>query len=129
LTEAARGDNYGIAELAAWGVMHNISHSIKLTKNLPKLTYKAFDMLKATKNLDGSKAQRMNWLAPKTPLNTTITNQRSFVRFSIPYADSRAIAKLNNVSLNDVVMAISGEGMMRYFAYERCAQGFARTHY
>lgn len=86
-------------------------------------------MLKATKNLDGSKAQRMNWLAPKTPLNTTITNQRSFVRFSIPYADSRAIAKLNNVSLNDVVMAISGEGMMRYFAYERCAQGFARTHY
>jgi len=116
--EAARGDNYGIAELATSGVMHNISQSIKLTKNLTKLTSKAFDLLKPAKNPDGSKAQRMNWLAPKTPLNATITNQRSFARFSIPYAESKNIAKLNNVSLNDVVMAISGEGMLRYFADE-----------
>jgi WS/DGAT/MGAT family acyltransferase len=119
--EASRGDNYGIAELTTSGVMHNISQSIKLTKNLPSLTRKAFDILKPSKNPDGENAQRMNWLAPKTPLNATITNQRSFARFSIPYADSRKIAKLNNVSLNDVVMAISGEGMNRYFEDE----GFA----
>lgn len=116
--ETARGDNYGIAELTASGVMHNISQSVKLTKNLPKLTLKAFDLFKTTKNPDGSEAKRMNWLAPKTPLNATITNQRSFARFSIPYADTKKIAKLNNVSLNDVVMAISGEGMIRYFADE-----------
>ncbi len=113
-----RADNYGIAELATSGVMHNISQTVKLTKNLPKLTSKAFDMLKTAKNPDGSNIERMNWLAPKTPLNATITNQRSFARFSIPYADSRKIAKLNNVSLNDVVMAISGEGMNRYFEDE-----------
>ena len=47
-----------------------------------------------------------------------ITNQRSFARFSIPYADSKHISTLNNVSLNDVVMAISGEGMNRYFKDE-----------
>jgi diacylglycerol O-acyltransferase len=116
--EATTGDNYGIAELTASGVMHNISQSIKLTKNIPKLTTKAFDMIKPAKNPDGSKVERMNWLAPKTPLNATITNQRSFARFSIPYEDSKKIAKLNNVSLNDVVMAISGEGMNRYFADE-----------
>ena len=116
--EPARGDNYGIAELTASGVMHNVSQSIKLTKNLPKLSRKAFDMLKPMKNPDGSNIEKMNWLAPKTPLNATITNQRSFARFSIPYADTRKIAKLNNVSLNDVVMAISGEGMIRYFADE-----------
>jgi diacylglycerol O-acyltransferase len=116
--EAARGDNYGIAELTTSGVMHNVSQSIKLTKNLPKLTLKAFAMLRPTKTSDGSNAHRMNWLAPKTPLNATITNQRSFARFSIPYAESKEIAKLNNVSLNDVVMAISGEGMNRYFKDE-----------
>ncbi|MFT5277374.1 MAG: diacylglycerol O-acyltransferase [Glaciecola sp.] len=116
--DTARADNYGIAELATSGVMHNISQTVKLTKNLPKLTSKAFDMLKTAKNPDGSNIERMNWLAPKTPLNATITNQRSFARFSIPYADSRKIAKLNNVSLNDVVMAISGEGMNRYFEDE-----------
>jgi WS/DGAT/MGAT family acyltransferase len=116
--EATRGDNYGIAELTASGVMHNVSQSIKLTKNLPKLTLKAFDMFRPAKSSDGSNIHRMNWLAPKTPLNTIITNQRSFARFSIPYADSKKIAKLNNVSLNDVVMAISGEGMNRYFKDE-----------
>lgn len=116
--EANNGDNYGIAELAASGVVHNISQTIKLTKNLPKLTGKAYDLIKPARNPDGSKAERMNWLAPKTPLNATITNQRSFARFSIPYAESKKIAALNNVSLNDVVMAISGEGMIRYFADE-----------
>jgi WS/DGAT/MGAT family acyltransferase len=116
--ETASADNYGIAELTTSGVMHNVSQSIKLTKNLPKLTRKAFDILKPTKTPEGSDAQKMNWLAPKTPLNATITNQRSFARFSIPYADSKQIAKLNHVSLNDVVMAISGEGMLRYFADE-----------
>jgi WS/DGAT/MGAT family acyltransferase len=116
--ESARGDNYGIAELTTSGVMHNVSQSIKLTKNLPKLTLKAFDLFKTAKNPDGSKVERMNWLAPKTPLNATITNQRSFARFSIPYAETKKIASLNNVSLNDVVMAISGEGMLRYFKDE-----------
>ncbi len=117
--ESIKGDNYGVAELTASGVMHNVSQSIKLTKNLPKLTMKAFDLLKPAKDPEGdSKAEKMNWLAPKTPLNATITNQRSFARFSIPYADSKKIAKLNNVSLNDVVMAISGEGMLRYFEDE-----------
>ncbi|WP_371194413.1 wax ester/triacylglycerol synthase family O-acyltransferase [Glaciecola sp. SC05] len=116
--ESSKGDNYGIAELAASGVMHNISQSVKLTKNLPKWSKKAYSMLKPSINPDGSKAERMNWLAPKTPLNATITNQRSFARFSVPHADSKKIAKLNNVSLNDVVMAISGEGMLRYFADE-----------
>jgi WS/DGAT/MGAT family acyltransferase len=116
--DTTNGDNYGIAELTASGVMHNLSQSIKLTKNLPQLTRKAFDMLKPSKTAQGSNNERMNWLAPKTPLNATITNQRSFARFSIPIADTKKIAKLNNVSLNDVVMAISGEGMNRYFEDE-----------
>lgn len=116
--DAAGRDNYGIAELTASGVMHNVSQSVKLTKNLPQLTKKAVELVKPAKNADGSKAEKNNWLAPKTPLNATITNQRSFARFSIPYADTKKIAKLNNVSLNDVVMAISGEGMLRYFKDE-----------
>jgi WS/DGAT/MGAT family acyltransferase len=116
--EATGGDNYGIAELTTSGVKHNVAQTIKLAKNLPKLTRKAFEILKPAKNPDGSSAERMNWLAPKTPINATITNQRSFARFSIPYADSKKIAKLNDVSLNDVAMAISGEGINRYFKDE-----------
>lgn len=114
----SQGDNYGLAELTASGVMHNVGQSIKLTKNLPKLTKKAWEVIKPAKNPKGSKTQKMKWLAPKTPLNATITNQRSFARFSIPLADTKQVAALNDVSLNDVVMAISGEGMKRYLADE-----------
>ena len=116
--DAAGRDNYGIAELTASGVMHNVSQSVKLTKNLPKLTKKAFQLIKPAKKADGSKVEKLKWLAPKTPINATITNQRSFARFSIPFSDTRKIAKLNNVSLNDVVMAVSGEGMLRYLKDE-----------
>ena len=116
--DTLKGDTYGIAELTASGVRHNFSQSIKLAKTLPALSSKALQILMPKKNPDGSKAERMNWLAPKTPLNGAITNQRSFARFSIPYADSKKIATLNDCSINDVVMAISGEGMNRYFEDE-----------
>lgn len=107
-------DHYGIAELTASGVAHNLGQAVKLAKNLPTLTRKAVEILKPTKDAKESGRERMHWFAPKTPLNVTITNQRSFARFSIPLAEAKEVAKLNDVSLNDVAMAISAEGLNRY---------------
>ncbi|GAA5314813.1 MAG: wax ester/triacylglycerol synthase family O-acyltransferase [Candidatus Pelagadaptatus aseana] len=107
-------DNYGIAELTASGVLHNLGQTIKLARNLPTLTRKATEILRPTKAPQDTSKEKMHWFAPKTPLNVTITNQRSFARFSIPLQESKEIAKLNGVSLNDVAMAISAEGINRY---------------
>ncbi len=113
-------DNYGIAELTAAGIAHNIGQSAKLARNLPKLLGKTIEVLRPPKSARGSEKQARRWLAPKTPLNATITNQRSFARFSVPLAESKKIASINNVTLNDVVMAISSAGMKRYLAKEGC---------
>ena len=113
-------DNYGIAELTASGARHNISQTIKLAKNLPKLAVKALEILKPPKGDKETGVERMNWFAPKTPLNVTITNQRSFARFSTPLDETKSIAKINKVSLNDVVMAISAAGLNRYLDSVDC---------
>jgi diacylglycerol O-acyltransferase / wax synthase len=115
-----QGDNYGIAELAASGVTHNIGQTFKLAKNLPVLARKTLHVLRPPKDTADAGVERMRWMAPKTPLNATVTNQRSFARFSIPLAESKKIASINKVSLNDVVMAISAEGLNRYLAEEGC---------
>ncbi len=108
------GDHYGIAELTTSGVIHNIGQSVKLAKNLPVLTRKALEIIRPTKAARESGQERMHWFAPKTPLNVTITNQRSFARFSIRLEETKEIANINSVSLNDVAMAISAEGINRY---------------
>lgn len=113
-------DTYGIAELTASGITHNIGQTIKLAKNLPKLTRKAVELLRPSKTSQANGVDRMHWFAPKTPLNVTITNQRSFARFSTPLDETKSIAKINKVSLNDVVMAISAAGLNRYLATQDC---------
>jgi WS/DGAT/MGAT family acyltransferase len=113
-------DNFGIAELAASSLIHNIGQTVKLAKTLPSLARKTLQVLRPPKDVVGNAAERMRWFAPKTPLNAAITNQRSFARFSIPLAESKRIASINKVSLNDVVMAISSEGLRRYLADNGC---------
>ena len=55
-----------------------------------------------------------NLVAPKTMLNTSITSQRSFAARSLPLADAKAIGKLTETKLNDVVMAICAGALRRY---------------
>lgn len=113
-------DTFGIAELAASGLAHNIGQTVKLAKVLPSMLRKTLQVLRPSKEKLTNGLPRMNWFAPKTPLNVAITNQRSFARFSLPLAESKRIASINKVSLNDVVMAISAEGLRRYLADLGC---------
>jgi len=117
-------ENFGIAELAVSGARHNATQTWKLAKTLPMLVRKAVQILRPSQDKSGSagggKRDRMAWFAPKTPFNVTITNQRSFARFSIPLAEVKEIGAINQVSLNDVVMAISGEGLRRFLADMGC---------
>jgi diacylglycerol O-acyltransferase len=113
-------DQFGIAELAASSLVHNVGQTVKLAKNLPSLVRKAVQVLRPPKDAAASGKERMRWFAPKTPINRNITNQRSFARFSLPLAEAKNIARINDVSLNDVVMAISSEGLRRYLAEAGC---------
>ena len=112
-----QSDNYGIAELTASGIAHNVGQTMKLARALPTLAKGAYRALQPAKN-EAEPKERQGRFAPRTPFNKTITNQRSFARFSLPLDEVKAIAKAHQVSLNDVVMTLSAEGLNRYFAEE-----------
>ena len=62
-----------------------------------------------------------NWaFAPKTPLNVSITNQRSFAARSVSLNEVKQVAKAVGVSLNDVVLAASSTALQRYLADYDC---------
>mgnify|MGYP000630771787 CR=1 FL=1 len=115
---ADSGQRFGIAELAGFGVKHNAVQAVKLIKSVPGLIKTARRTMRPAKVAGeaSNSVEKTRWFAPRTPFNVSITNQRSFARFSIPISEVKEIAAINEVSLNDVVMGLSAEGMMRYLA-------------
>jgi WS/DGAT/MGAT family acyltransferase len=127
-------DNFGIAELAVAGIKNTAVQSAKLAKNLPGLARAAYSMLRPLKSEEptlgvaglelvdnsGNVPQKNRWFAPKTPINVSITNQRSFCSLSFPLDGIKHVAKGNGVTLNDVVMAICSGALRRYLADLHC---------
>jgi diacylglycerol O-acyltransferase / wax synthase len=123
-------DNFGIAELAVAGIKNTAVQSAKLAKNLPGLARAAYNMLRPPKNAEPSlgiagleladSPQKNRWFAPKTPINVSITNQRSFASLSFPLASIKHVAKGNGVTLNDVVLGICSGALRRYLADLHC---------
>jgi WS/DGAT/MGAT family acyltransferase len=123
-------DNFGIAELAVAGIKNTAVQSAKLAKNLPGLARAAYSLLRPPKSEEPvlgvaglelvDSPQKNRWFAPKTPINVSITNQRSFSSLSFPLASIKHVAKSNGVTLNDVVMAICSGALRCYLADLNC---------
>jgi WS/DGAT/MGAT family acyltransferase len=57
--------------------------------------------------------------APKTPFNRSITPHRRWAFFSMPLAEVKRVKSAFDVTLNDVVMAISASALRRYLEEKR----------
>lgn len=77
-------------------------------------------MLQAAQNVSGIMLDRLNSgsnltrVAPPTPFNRAVSRTRRFAMASVPLADAKAIKNALGVTLNDVVMAVSGGALRRY---------------
>jgi diacylglycerol O-acyltransferase / wax synthase len=130
LRRAMVTDNFGIAELAVSGIKNTAIQSAVLAKNLPALARAAYRMLRPPKSEEPTlgvaglemvdSPPKNRWFAPKTPINVSITNQRTFSSLSFPLSAIKHIAKSNSVTLNDVVMAICSGALRRYLADLNC---------
>jgi diacylglycerol O-acyltransferase / wax synthase len=130
LRRAMVTDNFGIAELAVSGIKNTAIQSAVLAKNLPALARAAYSMLRPPKSEEPTlgvaglemvdSPPKNRWFAPKTPINVSITNQRTFSSLSFPLNAIKHIAKANAVTLNDVVMAICSGALRRYLADLNC---------
>ncbi|MCP5283935.1 MAG: wax ester/triacylglycerol synthase family O-acyltransferase [Burkholderiaceae bacterium] len=55
-------------------------------------------------------------LAPRTPLNVSVTPQRAFAALSLPMADVRALAHALDATVNDLVLMLCSSALRRYYA-------------
>lgn len=83
----------------------------------------AGQMLSHTRLLGGAKAGAVSnlGLAPRTPLNVSVSEGRAFATLSLPLPALRATAKAHGASLNDVLLMLCSGGLRRYWQAKRLA--------
>ncbi|SEK14274.1 MULTISPECIES: wax ester/triacylglycerol synthase family O-acyltransferase [unclassified Variovorax] len=117
-----RGSGYqlGMAELATAALRNTAQQYVKLFKMAPAIARAIGGLAKpdekaAEKDTAGA-PKKFNLFAPRTSLNVSITNQRTFAGRTISLAETKYIAKHFGVSLNDVVMATVAGALRHYLA-------------
>ena len=125
--QKSRSNEYqlGVTELASAALQNTVQQYVKLITTLPNaMRAVASIAMPILGNPMRSLSLPSNWmLAPKTPLNVSITNQRSFAARSVPLGEVKQIGKAANVSLNDVVLAACATALKRYLAEYNCTPG------
>jgi len=113
----------GVAELAGAALSNAVTQYVKLFKSLPAVGRALGGIFYPASEVDGKRHLALPEglrLAPRTPLNVAITNQRAFAARSLPLAEMKAMAKRSGTSLNDVVMAVCAGALKRYLADYDC---------
>ncbi|QNK69736.1 WS/DGAT/MGAT family O-acyltransferase [Variovorax sp. PAMC26660] len=117
-----RGNGYqlGMAELATAALRNTAQQYIKLFKMAPAIARAIGGLAKpdekAAEKAAAGAPKKFNLFAPRTSLNVSITNQRTFAGRTISLAETKYIAKHFGVSLNDVVMATVAGALRHYLA-------------
>lgn len=108
----------GVAELASAALLNSGQQAFKVVKMLPEMGRVAIGLLRGRerplKHRLTSLVKLNQWVAPRTPLNVAITNQRSFAGRTVPLVEIKQIAKALGVSFNDVVLGTVSGTLRRY---------------
>jgi diacylglycerol O-acyltransferase / wax synthase len=95
------------------------SQYTKLFKALPQVARALGSaLIKRTSAGSDGRSGANSWLplAPMTPFNVAITEQRSFGTASLPFAECRRMAKAVDGSFNDIVLWICATALREYLA-------------
>ena len=66
----------------------------------------------------GSRVSNLT-LAPRTPLNGSVTVERAFATVSLPMAEARRLAQAHGATLNDLVLWLCSSALRRHYAKRR----------
>jgi len=104
----------GGVKLLAAALAHNGRAGISLLQQAPSLARAAFGALRS-----GGSGMLAAWarhlsLAPETVFNQSIDGRRSIATARLPLATLQAIAAAQEVTLNDVVLAVVGGALREY---------------
>ena len=115
-----RGGDLKIGEMIGAVFSNSLAQYAKLARSLPGAA-KSLGGVVARQSLSGSgkglkalRPQSPIALAPKTVFNVGITRQRVFATASLPFAQSKAMAKAVGGSFNDIVLWICSTALRNY---------------
>ncbi len=124
----ARGNRYqlGVAELLGAALSNQVRQVLQFAKLVPPLggaVVKAAkdalaDMRTKPQDKNAKTASKLK-LAPPTPFNTSITNQRAFAGVSLPLVEIKQIGKSLGASINDMVLWLCSTALREYLADSR----------
>ena len=105
------------------GFFFLLQQVLQFAKLLPPLAGAAYGAAKtaiATRGQARAKAPGTRLkMAPPTPFNTSITNQRAFAGVSLPLGEVKAIGKALGASVNDMVLWLCSTALREYLAEGR----------
>ena len=124
----SRANTYqlGVAELLAAALQNQLQQLVQSVKLVPRIAGTAYGAAKAaiatrrSESKDARAARRAEApptrfkLAPATPFNHSITNQRAFAAVSLPLPEVKAIGKSVGASINDVVLWLCSTALRSY---------------
>ncbi|QFZ83095.1 wax ester/triacylglycerol synthase family O-acyltransferase [Variovorax paradoxus] len=116
----SNGYQLGMAELATAALRNTAQQYVKLFKMAPAIARAIGGLAKpdekAADKAAAAAPKKFNLFAPRTSLNVSITNQRTFAGRTISLAETKYIAKHFGVSLNDVVLGTVAGALRHYLA-------------
>ncbi|NRF68857.1 wax ester/triacylglycerol synthase family O-acyltransferase [Aquincola sp. S2] len=117
-----RGSRYqlGFAEMLAAGLENQLNQVLQLGKLVPGLARSLASTVGETlrglraPTPPGTQAGSKLKLAPPTPFNHSITNQRAFSGVTLPLDDTKRIGKALGASINDMVLWLCATALRGY---------------
>jgi WS/DGAT/MGAT family acyltransferase len=75
--------------------------------------------LSASPLLGGAKRPSNLTLAPRTPLNVSVTAGRAFASVTLPLAEMKELGRVHDATINDMVLMVCSSALRRYYAKRR----------
>jgi diacylglycerol O-acyltransferase / wax synthase len=115
MTEMLRGVIGNQAQKLA-AIVSNLPATVGTLKDAAALAASTSSLLGGK----GSKNGPSNWaLAPRTPLNASVTSGRAFACVTLPMAEVKALGRAHEATINDMVLMLCSSALRRYYGKRR----------
>ena len=106
------------------GVLGNQAQKVaEIVRGLPAtvgtLKNAATAAVSASELLTGRKGSGNLTLAPRTPLNVSVTTGRAFAAVTLPLAEVKALGRAHGATINDMVLMLCSSALRRHYAKRR----------
>ena len=106
------------------GVLGNQAQKVaEIVRNLPgtvsTLSSAASTAVSASSLITGQKGPGNLTLAPRTPLNVSVTDGRAFASVTIPLPELKELGRAHGATINDMALMVCSSALRRYYGKRR----------